>query len=321
MLKKVLLASILAALIVNIGCSSLDKPKIPTALSRKSDSVLYKLESFKTDYEKYKTAYEGNQLDQARRLRDALINRIRVDIELNYREYESKLFLNRAGTNLGADFLELGIAFATTVSNGERVKTVLGSVLTGFKGTRLSYDKNFFRERTIEIIITQMQAYRENTKNRILKKMSELSAEKYSFEEAWVDLTEFFYAGTLQGGLQSLANEAGKDAAKAKEETEQLELVRIATTDEVAELGKIRNSFNILFNQWKNEKPKSEAAKPFVEKAKTALKELNVKFKETDSDEAIFTLLNEQIRKSIKDRSLLEKLNSAFLKAEIIKEE
>lgn len=59
-----------------------------------------------------------------------------------------------------ADITELGVTLATTIVNGERVKTVLAAALTAFKGTRTAIDKNFFRAQTLPIIIKEMDSLR-----------------------------------------------------------------------------------------------------------------------------------------------------------------
>ena len=306
------------AIILHVGCSArMDKPRTPATLKSNSSTVLYTVDEFKKDRIDYKAAFDTD-IDKARRLRDAIINRIRLDVEANYRDYESTLFFDRAKTNLGADFLELSLAFATTVSNGERVKTVLGAVLSGVKGTRLSYDKNFFRERTVEIIISKMQASRDEVKNRIIQKMSALPADKYTLEEAMGDLVEFFHAGTLQGGIQALANEAGKAAIDAKEEAEKIDLFRVVSEDEVITLEKIRNSYIRLRSEWEKVKSQAGKSKPLVDKARAALTALGVSFNSTDSDEAIFDALNIEIRKVLTDKSQLAKLSKAFVDARII---
>lgn len=333
MIKGIVTALSVLIMLFCTGCAKymLDKPQIPQSINVGSPKLLYTENEFKDNLEEYKKAYEGDSssnvkrdLEKARLLRDAMINRIRVDIEMNYREYEARLFNQRNAGRFAGDLIELGIAFATTVSGGEAVKTVLAAVQSGVKGTRLSFDKNFFREKTVEVVISKMQASRERVKNRILDKMINLPADKYTFEEAWVDLIEFFYAGTLQGGIQALVSEAAQDAAKAKEETKELELRRTITSSQVASLEELRAGFSKLYKKWVDVQNSSDAAKPFVDKAKIALTELKVELKGTESDKKIFDLLNQQLAAliEIKDSSQLDKrlqeLTNAFRKAGII---
>lgn len=327
------------------GCvARLDKPNVPKALSRDFAATLYSIPAFCEHYNAYRKAVGLSETSttctpattktpaaagvsasqtadplKARQLRDFMINRIRVDIEVNYREYESRLFFSRGETNLGGDFLELGLAFAGTVSKGERVKSVLASALSGVRGTRLSYDKNFFREKTIEIIVSQMQTSREEVKNRILDKMNRLPAKEYSFEAAWVDLAELFYSGTLQGGIQALANQAGKAAVDAKAESKRLEVIRTATPDELITIEKITDSYELLRARYNAVRNDAALSKPFVSQAKAVLAEMKVDLTGTETDARIFELLEEEFRKTIAQRDRLPKLATAFHNAQILR--
>ncbi len=320
---KFLITLALLCGISSAGClAKIDKPRLPQTLNRDKEGIFYSLTDFMADYKDYKTAYKAQNLVEAQHLRNYMANRIKVDIEMNYSAYETQVFFDRANTTVGADFLELGLGVATALSNPARVKTVLSTVATGFQGLRLSYDKNLFREKTTEIIITKMQASRTRVKNQIITGMMN-SVEDYSFEQAWADLTVFFYAGTLQGGLQALARDAGKDAADQVTRTE--ELFRPPTAEELITLESLRDSFTALFKEWDSKKaattdPDKAAAKAAADKARAALRELNVPFAATDTDQKIFVLLNAQIRETRTQRDKLAKIAAAFRKAGIITE-
>lgn len=299
---------------LSAGClAKLDKPRVPQTLNRDEKRVVYDLNDFNADHAAYKTAYKDKNWAEARRLRDYMVNRIKVDIEMNYRAYETAVFFDRANTSVGGDFLALGLGVATGISNPARVKTVLATVATGFQGLRLSYDKNLFREKTSEIIITKMQAHRTRVKNHILSGMKN-SVEVYAFEEAWADLTEFFYAGTLQGGLQALAQDAGKDAADQREQTEKL--FRTPTVEELTTLEDIREGFQELRREWRSKTDK-EQARAVADKARDALRELKVPLG-NETDEQVFNLLNAQIRETRDQREKLPQIEAAFRKARIL---
>lgn len=205
------------------GCagSQLARPKIPRLLTSSSPLVLYTNDAFQKDYDAYKAAVvrcaTPTAAEQciAKQLRDSIINRINLDIELNYREYAAQLFIGRAGTNVGLDALELGLSTAATLAGAEGTKTILAGILTGAKGIRLSFDKNFFAERTTPIIIGRMNTARETLLTELHTKMT-LSVAEYPLEEAWSDLVELFYAGTLQGGIQALATDMGQAAGEIR---------------------------------------------------------------------------------------------------------
>jgi hypothetical protein len=327
MFKKSSLTVITIVFISLSGCSrvvKVDRPRVPKVLDRdavnETFSIQYAIDEFEKDYKRYKTLVlngDDASLGLARILRDVMIDRIRVDVELNYREYEARLFAGRAAFDSVADFLELGLALATTISNGERVKTVLGAVSTAFKGNRLSINKNFFRERTIEAIVSKMQESREKVKARILRNMLEASVKNYSFEAGWTDLVEFFYAGTLQSGLQALTADAGTAAARAKARTEGVEQLRIASLQDLEMIQKIRAEHDKLEAAWAtartNTSPQAVAASnEAITKARQILKRLDPDSREDLPEREVLLRLRSKISESLDDRSKLVELMEAY---------
>jgi hypothetical protein len=144
-----------------------------------------------------------------------MVYSISAEIDYSFYEYETKLFLNEGQFHVGADFLQLGLAAASTVSIGARGKTILGALLTGVTGMNLSIDKNFFQQKTVQAIASSMEANRDQIKTTILKQL-EKSATEYPFAAARADLIRYFYAGTLIAGLQKLGQTAATDAKDSK---------------------------------------------------------------------------------------------------------
>lgn len=266
------------------------------------------------DFEKDKAAYEQNVKNladpaaagKARFHRDRMITGILSEIEDVYGEFELALASNRAFFETGFDFLELGTGVATTISGPERVKTVLAAALTGTQGFRLSVDKNFFREKATEVIITAMRAARQEQRNLILGKMTKLGVAKYTFEEARLDITELFYAGTLQGALQTLGAQAGARETQAVQEEkdftkeQRLQTLEPVSTEQLDLLDQIR----ARFREWYNQKNAAEAKK--------ALQSLGVPALAEDSDETVFRKLNAEIRERSRDTTGLQQLQKAF---------
>jgi hypothetical protein len=218
------------------GCAGqqLGRPKVPRLLGPTSPMVLYTDADFQRDYTSYKAAIikcsEPSALQEctAKQLRNSIIHRVRLDIELNYREYVSQLFLGRAGSNVGLDALELGLSTAATLAGAAGTKTVLAGILTGWKGIRLSFDKNFFAERTTPMLIGRIDILRAAIINDIQLQMG-LSVQEYPLEEAWTDLAELFYAGTLQGGIQALSTDVGKATSDMRDQKSRATRLRLTT--------------------------------------------------------------------------------------------
>jgi len=229
------------------GCVHINRPPIPATLDP-GNQAKYSVDAFNQAYTNYQQLLQSGEYEKAKLQRDSIINRIEVDVEGNYREYEGKLSSTRATVDTLSDVTQLGLSAETGVIGNVDIKDMLAASLTAFKGSKLSFDKNFFREKTTEILISKMQASRDKVRNRITTKMA-LPVQQYAFEEAWRDLVEFFYSGTLQSALVQLANDAGADAAAAKKQAETIDIKRASTEEEAKLAVRIRSNFAKLYNQ------------------------------------------------------------------------
>ena len=211
--------SLLALTLGLSGCASLVKPRLPDVFKDPpppAGNGTYTLANFNTDLVDYNKAADGTE---AKRLaRNKMVYGVMAEIDYVYHNYEIALFMNEGSFRVATDILALGLGVASTVTNGERAKTVLSAALTGFTGATLSIDKNFFRQQTVQALISSMQAGRDQTKNLILQRLSEPDT-TYPFQAARSDMAAYFFAGTLPGALQELNQTA---AASAKDERTKL---------------------------------------------------------------------------------------------------
>lgn len=297
--------------LVGVGCHHhLNAPNVPATI-KPTGATAYSRAHFNVDYAAYQDAVAKNQMAQARVRRDAMVDRIEVDVEDNYRDFEAALAANRAKVEVGSDIVELGISAATGVVGSSDVKDLLSASLTAFKGTRLSFDKNVFRERTTEILISQMQASREGVRNRITLKISTLDVAAYSFEEAWRDLVEFFYAGTLQAALQQLANDTGKAAADEKQKAAAIDVTRANTAEEAQAAIRIRQNYATLAAMAHDaDVAKQDAARKQLQQILSVLGEKDAD-KITDLD-ALLSTLRSHIREGLTDPSQIPALDKAL---------
>ena len=197
--------SVLAATVLAAGCSPrFAKPRAASGLKQAVSQLRYTPEAFRADYDAYRSATDPAL---AKTVRDRMIYRILAETELYYRAYETRLFADRGRLAFGGELAELSLSAGAAAANGVRGKTILTTLLTALTGARLSYDQNFFRKQATEAILAQIDADRERLRSRIEQRMDEPVA-TYPFEAAWSDLVEFFYAGTMEGGLQSLHRRA-----------------------------------------------------------------------------------------------------------------
>jgi hypothetical protein len=201
-----------------------------------------------------------------------------------------------------ADAVGMGLTAAATVLGGQEIKTILSATATGTQGTRISITKNYLREKTTEVLLTAMRATRREKANLILEKMAKLSVVDYTLEEARVDLTSYFYAGSLQDALLVVTAETGAKEKTAVEKEKDITERRLAaaTPQDVQNVEQVRTRFNEL------------KAVNNVAEARAILGRLNVTIPDAATDAQIFDLLDGEIRKTIFDASLRPALFKAF---------
>lgn len=216
---------LLGPLVLVSGClhTTAVAPK-PVRFDESSTEFDNKFESLKAEYD---TAVGNNAATlKARVARDRLIFSLRVEIDKWYAQLEQELYESRASFNSWADFLELGMAGAGAIATPVHTKTIWATLLSAAKGTRLSIDKNWFREKATESLMNAMRAGRSLQLAQIVNKMTANNAAQYTFEEAWGDLVAYYQAGTVQGGLVLLAATSGEQAKVAEGEVEKAQQAR-----------------------------------------------------------------------------------------------
>ena len=211
------------------GCiAHIKGPAVPQSIG----NPIYKDGDLGDDMMNYRSATTPATLDlaAAKGYRDRMVYGLMADIEYLFRDYEGNLFIDSAKFNIGGDFLELGLSTAATLGNGARTKTILSALGSAAAGNRISLDKNFFRQRTFEAIVNAMEARRSAVEKRILDQLQK-GVDLYPFEAGLKDLREYFFAGTLEGGLTELQQQSG---AAARANLHRVEATREMRTEATA---------------------------------------------------------------------------------------
>jgi len=214
---------------------------MPKALSAPA-IVTYSVGDFNQDVAAYRKQITQKEYAGARDTRDTIVARAIASIEFNYSSFEGKLIKNRAAFETSSDVVQLGVIAATAVSPAGDVKDILTASLSGLQGTRLSIDKNFFEEKTSESLISQMRTDRKLIQARILSNLAARDVvgsvdaktkertPAYTLDDAWTDLVQFYYAGTVPSALISLAATTGSSAQNAAKKLDNtIEELRPAT--------------------------------------------------------------------------------------------
>ena len=208
----------------------LERPRVPDVIvvppPGRQAGGNYTLAQYDTDL----TAYGAANGDDAVKLRNRMTHSLLAEIDYAYYDYETKLFLNEGRFHIGSDFLQLGLAAGSTVTNGARAKTVLSALLSGVTGTSLSLDKNLFSQQTVQAIMSSMEANRDRIKTVILQELSK-DTTAYPFQAARADLIKYFFAGTLPGGLLQLHQQAATNAQAEQSNLNTVQVTNISAAD------------------------------------------------------------------------------------------
>jgi hypothetical protein len=207
------------------GCAGrLAGPKPPLVISPPQGS--YSASTYAADLAAYTAATGVDQFT----IRNKMVYSIAAEIDYAFYDYETQLFLKEGNFHVGADFVQLGLAAASTVSPAARTKTILSALLSGITGVDLSIDKNYFKQQTVQAITSSMEANRDKVKTTILQQMK-LDITAYPFSAARADLIHYFFAGTLNAGLQQLTQTAAANAQDQKTTLDSVKAANFSATD------------------------------------------------------------------------------------------
>jgi hypothetical protein len=135
--------------------------------------------------------------------RDVAISYSTALVMAQYGSVRTSLMKGRAVGSIVFDVLDLGLTTTVPIANGQRGKTILGALATGFKGTNLSIDKNFFNQQTTSAILAAMDGciLRER---KVVDTKRALSVADYSIYDAYSDLVNLYGCTTLAGAMEEL---------------------------------------------------------------------------------------------------------------------
>lgn len=159
-------------------------------------------------------------------------------IEARYWQFRTHLSREIKTTSLVSDGLVLGLTGIGAVANG--AANELSAAAAAITGARASINRELYFERTLPALLSAMEANRLRVKTRILT-AQQAGADQYSLARAFGDLTELALAGSLDGAIQEVTEEASADAAGAKRD---YEAVAVNACNATAEISASWRDFN-----------------------------------------------------------------------------
>ena len=300
-MKLLHLSVLIAIAVFATGCPNTKTPMPGPLKDQLIKNRVGKLKDMADRYDTDVALGGADNLSQAMTFRNEIIYEVLQLIDDNYNQFENDLFVKRATSNITGDMLELGIAAATGITNGERVKTILGIAATAVKGSRKSIDSNYFRERTTEVIAMKMRASRAKVLQTIHQGVR-LSVGEYPLGAGLDDLVNYLYAGSINAALIELAQDTGADAKTAREEASELKIHPFLTKGQRATLRTISDAREQIFLKLSSG---SAAAKKETEaRLRKALPKFGLDAKEVeDADVAgLKQMLQDKIRQATQAR-------------------
>jgi hypothetical protein len=216
MQKKVKKINWLACLTILVLCVAFCLPA--TAQKQRKDFPFAlkegtSMSSITADY--YEKEAQLYKTDRTQERRNRLIFMAVSQIDLNFRSYERKRRHNNNLFQTVINILEVGAATAISITNGERAKSLIADALGFIQGSRDSINKNY-RLLERQVLINKMIEKRSKILTVIYQK-ADLPDTQYPFERAFIDLLDYFEAGTVDSALNSLATDTGSSASNAQQ--------------------------------------------------------------------------------------------------------
>lgn len=207
-IAKSLTVLLLLIAVVLSGCA-LRPPKIYRPEPPAVVEIGYSLAEYRADEKLYNDAIHAGDLAAAKAARDRAAWGLLFVVNNNYHAYSQGLAALRSSAGLGADVLQSGLAAGSNIFTNSATKNLLSATLLGVKGIAGSVQSRYYLDVSPEVIILAMRANREPYLAAVKAGLDQ-DAAHYTLNQARSDLTELFWAGTLEGARVKLTEQAGK---------------------------------------------------------------------------------------------------------------
>lgn len=210
-----LLASVLLTL---AGCAqlagrpdrALDRDKLISALEKRSLDLII---------DDYYTKAKDDAARQA--LRNELIDRSIILVDQHYGAFVDEFSSGKKSLDSAADISSMATATASTLVTPVLTKSILSAISGGITASKASIDKNFLYDQTILVLIKQMEAQRREAIVGLLGGRRK-PLDQYSLAEALADIERYYFAGTFDGALAGVQQQAARVRDEAEKKVERL---------------------------------------------------------------------------------------------------
>jgi hypothetical protein len=211
---RTIITAVLITFLSLYGCTTMQ------GYPSRSDDPVRELQALATYLDpEVVTTYNSKPSTEKQAYRDDVVNgRIRA-VDINFNAFEQALSKEGIGINVATDWAVIGLGGAGAIVGGASTKSILSATSGAITGAKGSIDKHVFFEKTMPVLLSQMEALRKEVLVRIRSGL-ELGVDKYPLMAALIDLEDYYKAGTVPGALMGITAASGDTIKKADEKLE-----------------------------------------------------------------------------------------------------
>jgi hypothetical protein len=161
---------------------------------------------------------------------------------IRYIRFVRDLGVDKQHLDVATDILILGLSLAGASTGALRSKTNLATAAAAVTGSKIAIDKHFYFDKTIQALVSTMNAQRKTILVRMTNGRSK-TVDEYPLTRVLDDLSDYELGGTLIGAIGILQADA---ADKEKKADEALRTLEIPTEVEIAEKRKLARALTSL---------------------------------------------------------------------------
>jgi len=161
--------------------------------------------------------FNEKDYDQRRVIRDQIVSARLYVSDINFASYTNDLVQELRGGAFGTDLVSLLLSGWASVAEPSQTTKVLAGLDTALKGGRQAFTKDLLIDRTLPVLIIQMQRDRSHIAEKIWSNLKRYSDETYPLPLALRHLDEYYQAGTIMGALMRLNNNVAFSVDKSLE--------------------------------------------------------------------------------------------------------
>ncbi len=179
---------------------------------------------------------DGKSEDAKRAIRDQVIDAGIVLTDLRFTEFVERFSSTKKGADTITEIGAIGLSGAAALINPSSTTSILSALSGGLVASNASFNKNYFYEKSIPSMIKAMEGQRSSVAADLIIGQSKPTSQ-YSLAATITDLQRYYAAGTFEGALQSITQQA------ADQQTEAGERIKVEIGRAKAEISELKASY------------------------------------------------------------------------------